>query len=125
MLRHLTLLVFSCCLLSCKSTAPQPTLPGHTIVSILGDAIHINGKPTYAGRYWGGHKIEGLLFDSRMVQSFFDHLNTETRPQFNYSDTDTWKPDRNTDEFIAAMPSWLDHGVLGATINLQGGSPNG
>ena len=94
-------------------------------MTIQREAIHINGRPTYEGRYWEGNKIEGLLFNSRMVQGIFDDLNPETRPQFHYPDTDEWDPERNTDEFIAAMPSWRDHGVLGFTINLQGGSPIG
>ena len=43
-----------------------------TEVSIHGDAFHLNGRPTYAGRIWRGCKIEGLLFNSRMVQGIFD-----------------------------------------------------
>ena len=53
--------------------------PRKTEVSIVGDAFHINGQPTYAGRTWNGHKIEGLLLNSRMVQGIFDDLNPETR----------------------------------------------
>ena len=34
-------------------------------------------------------------------------------------------PDRNTDEFIAAMPIWAKSGLLAFTLNLQGGSPQG
>ena len=34
-------------------------------------------------------------------------------------------PERNTREFLAAMPTWRAHGVLAFTINLQGGSPEG
>ena len=30
---------------------------------------YINGTPTYAGRVWRGHRIEGLLLNSRMVQA--------------------------------------------------------
>ena len=37
-----------------------------TEVSIVGEAFHINGKPTYEGRTWNGKKIEGLLLNSRM-----------------------------------------------------------
>jgi hypothetical protein len=37
----------------------QPA-PRKTTVTIAGDAFHINGKPTYPGRSWQGHKIEGL-----------------------------------------------------------------
>ena len=39
-----------------------------TAISIAGDAFYINGKITYPGRFYNGHKIEGLLLNSRMVQ---------------------------------------------------------
>jgi|GEM_PF-173629 len=97
----------------------------HTEVTIVGDAFHINGRPTYAGRMWNNHKIEGLLFNSRMVQGIFDDLNPETRDRWAYPDTKKWDPERNTREFIAAMPAWREHGLLAFTINLQGGSPQG
>jgi hypothetical protein len=96
-----------------------------TEVSIKGDAFLINGKPTYAGRTWNGHKIEGLLLNSRMVQGIFDDLNPETRQRWAYPDTKLWDPDRNMREFLAAMPDWRRHGLLAFTINLQGGSPEG
>jgi hypothetical protein len=96
-----------------------------TTVTIVGDAFHINGKPTYQGRTWNGKKIEGLLFNSRMVQGIFDDLNNETRARWNYPDTGKWDPDRNTREFVAAMPEWHKHGLLAFTISLQGGSPQG
>jgi hypothetical protein len=44
---------------------------------------------------------------------------------WNYPDTGRWDAERNTREFLAAMPSWRRHGLLGFTINLQGGSPQG
>lgn len=96
-----------------------------TEVSIQGDTFWINGRPTYAGRVWKGHRIEGLLFNARMVQGIFDDLNPETRPRWAYPDTGRWDPERNTREFIAAMPEWRRHGLLAFTINLQGGSPEG
>lgn len=96
-----------------------------TSVSIVGDAFHINGKPTYEGRTWRGMKIEGLLMNSRMVQGIFDDENPVTRKMWVYPDTGRWDPERNTREFIAAMPMWRKHGLLAFTINLQGGSPQG
>jgi|GEM_PF-365544 len=96
-----------------------------TTVTIAGDAFHINGRPTYEGRAWRGHKIEGLLMNSRMVQGIFDDLNPETVARWAYPDTGQWDPDRNTSEFIAAMPDWHRHGLLCAVVNLQGGSPEG
>jgi hypothetical protein len=99
--------------------------PRKTTVAIVGDAFHINGKPTYQGRTWKGKKIEGLLLNSRMVQGIFDDLNAETRSRWNYPDTGKWDADRNTREFVAAMPEWRKHGLLSFTISLQGGSPQG
>jgi hypothetical protein len=100
-------------------------MPRKTTVSIVGDAFFINGQPTYAGRTWNGHKIEGLLMNSRVVQGIFDDLNPETAGQWAYPDTGKWDAERNTREFIAAMPDWRRHGLLCFTINLQGGSPQG
>ncbi len=85
----------------------------------------INGRPTYEGRKWQGRRIEGLLLNSRMVQGVFDDFNPETRPRWNYPDTGRWDPERNTREFLAAMPEWRRHGLLAFTINWQGGSPEG
>ena len=95
-----------------------------TTVSIQGQAFHVNGQPTYPGRAYNGQKIEGLLMNSRMVQGIFDDLNPETRSWWDYPNG-PWDPERNTDEFVAAMPAWREHGLLGFTINLQGGSPQG
>ena len=39
-----------------------------TTVGIVSDDFYINGKLTYEGRTWNGHRIEGLLMNSRMVQ---------------------------------------------------------
>lgn len=96
-----------------------------TVVSISGEEFHINGRPTYEGRMWNGHRLQGLLLNSRMVQGIFDDLNTNTVGQWAYPDTDRWDAERNTREFIAAMPEWRRHGLLAFTINLQGGSPQG
>src|SRR6266576_2743458 len=96
-----------------------------TEVSIHGDQFWIDGKPTYKGRTWNGHRIEGLLFNSRMVQGIYDDVNPETSKRWAYPDTGRWDADRNTNAFIAAMPEWKRHGLLAFTINLQGGSPEG
>jgi hypothetical protein len=96
-----------------------------TSVAIQGDRFFINGRPTYEGRTYQGLKIEGLLMNSRMVQGIYDDLNPETRSRWNYPDTGKWDAERNTREFIAAMPEWRKHGLLAVTLNLQGGSPQG
>lgn len=99
--------------------------PGLTTVTIGDGGFRINGRPTYPGRTWRGHPIEGLLLNSRMVQGIFDDLNPETAGAWAYPDTRRWDPERNTREFIAAMPEWRRHGLLAFTLNLQGGSPQG
>ena len=96
-----------------------------TAVSVREDAFHVNGQPTYKGRTWNGKKVEGLLLNSRMVQATFDDLNPDTRDRWAYPDTKKWDADRNTTEFLAAMPEWRKHGLLAITVNLQGGSPQG
>ncbi len=114
-------------------TAPEYGQPVHgkidvarsTEVSVRGEDFYINGKPTYVGRVWQGHRIEGLLFNSRMVNGIFDDLNPETSKRWAYPDTGVWSADRNTNEFVAAMPEWRSHGLLAVTVNLQGGSPEG
>jgi len=99
--------------------------PRQTAVSISADRFLINDRPTYEGRTWQGKPIEGLLLNSRMVQGIFDDLNPETVGTWAYPDTGRWDAERNTREFIAAMPAWRAHGLLAFTINLQGGSPQG
>jgi hypothetical protein len=97
-------------------------MEARTHIEIRGDQFWINGRPTYEGRVWRGARIEGLLLNSRMVQGVFDDLNPETRSGWAYPDTGTWDPERNTREFVAAMPTWRDAGLLAVTVNLQGGN---
>jgi hypothetical protein len=105
-------------------------LAGHpvfsqTVVSIKGDQFYINGKPTYEGRYWKGHKVEGLLINSRMVQGIFDDIDPNTAHSFAYPDTKIWDAERNNREFVEAMPLWKSYGLNCFTLNMQGGSPVG
>jgi hypothetical protein len=60
-----------------------------------------------------------------MVQGVFDDLNPATRARWAYPDTGKWDPERNTREFVAAMPEWHRNGLIAFTLNLQGGSPEG
>lgn len=96
-----------------------------TTIAIDGDRFLLNGKPTYQGRTFEGMKIEGLLMNTRMVQGTFDDENPETVSRWKYPDTGKWDAERNNREFLAAMPEWRKHGVLGFTVNFQGGSPEG
>jgi len=111
--------------LTAAASAATATAAPKTEVSIRGDQFYINSKPTYRGRTFKGMKIEGLLMNVRAVQATFDDLNPETRSRWNYPDTGKWDPDRNTNEFIAALPEWHSNGLLAFTVNLQGGSPEG
>lgn len=99
--------------------------PAQTIVSITGEDFHLNGRPSYAGRAWQGHRIEGLMLNSRMVQATYDDLNPASAQRWAYPDTGKWDAERNVREFIAAMPEWKAHGLLAITVNFQGGSPEG
>jgi hypothetical protein len=96
-----------------------------TRLTIDGERFFINGRPTYEGRKFRDMQVEGLLMNSRMVQGIFDDLNPETRPRWAYPDSGRWDARRNTREFLAAMPEWRRNGLLGFTINLQGGCPLG
>ena len=102
---------------------PHPPSSTRTEITIDADQFRINGHLTYAGRHDRGASIEGLLMNARMVQAIFDDLNPQTRTRWNYPDTHRWDPERNTREFIAAMPAWRGHGLLSFTLNLQGGTP--
>lgn len=96
-----------------------------TSISIHQDQFWINGRPTYQGRSFDGAKVEGLLMHSRMVNGIFDDSNPETAHLWRYPDTGKWDADRNTREFLAAMPEWRRHGLLSFTLGMQGGSPQG
>lgn len=94
-----------------------------TKIAIDGKRFLIDGQPTYAGRTYKGHSVEGLLFNTRMVQAIFDDENPETAQSWAYPDTGKWDAERNVREFIGALPSYADHGVRAVTVNLQGGMP--
>lgn len=96
-----------------------------THISIQGEQFFINSEPTYKSVTWQGQRIEGLLLNARLVQGVFDDLNEATISNWHYPDTGIWDAARNTNEFVAAMPTWREHGLLAFTVNLQGGSPYG
>ena len=98
-------------------------MAGKTKIGIDGTSWTINDAPTYSGRTYAGHLIEGLLLNSRMANAVFDDANPATRPLWAYPDTGEWDADRNTAEFVAALPEYRAHGLLAVTVNLQGGSP--
>ena len=90
-------------------------------LGIDGTRFLINGRPTYEGRTYRGASIEGLLFNSRMVQAIFDDECAATRELWRYPDTGRWDPERNTAEFCALLPEYHRYGLLAVTVGLQGG----
>ena len=115
------LLLFALVTLTFNVLAKDPK----TIVTIKGDSFYINNEITLKGKMLDTISIEGLLPNSRMVQGIFNDLNPKTRNLWKYPDSTEWNPDRNTNEFIAAMPQWREYGLLAFTLNIQGGSPTG
>ena len=114
-------------LVAVSGTGEAPAVPllgRSTAVSIQGNAFHVNGSPTYPGRYYKGSKVEGLLFTSRMVNCIVNDQNPETRGMWAYADG-PWDPERNTREFIAMLPVYRSHGLTSIAFNIQGGSPMG
>ncbi len=95
-----------------------------TVVSIEGDNFLLNGRPTYPGRSCNGKPVAGLLFISRMANAIVDDQNPQTKGVWAYRDG-PWDPDRNTNEFIAALPAYRACGLTAVAINMQGGSPQG
>lgn len=93
------------------------------IVEIEGEAFLLDGEPTYADIPGVNPEALGKLINARMVQALFDDENPETRRLWRYPDGSEFDPERNTDEFIAALPLYRGHGVIGFTINLQCGRP--
>jgi len=94
-----------------------------TKISIHGTDFFINDRITYKGRIHNGRRIEGLLLNSRMVQAIFDDENPDTQTYWQYPDTKNWDPERNTNEFCAALPIYQGYGLMAVTVGLQGGGP--
>jgi hypothetical protein len=95
-----------------------------TTVSIAGDRFLIDGKLLNERRIWNGRSIEGLLFNARMANAIINDENPATRGVWSYVD-EAFTPERNTREFIAALPEYYAHGLRAVSINIQGGSPQG
>jgi hypothetical protein len=96
-----------------------------TRVEIDGEKFRIDDEYTYAGQTYEGSEIEGLLFNSRMIQALFDDDNPETVDRWTYPDTGEWDPERNVHEFVGALATYYHHGLRAVTVNLQCGSPEG
>lgn len=110
-----------------------------TVVGIRGSMFTIGGRPTYtpeAGFPNANTNLTGTLLNVRAVQAIFDDANypqkgsrgnpyssnTMGAVSFDYPDG-KWDPERQTNEFVAALPEWRRCGLLAFTVNLQGGGP--
>ncbi len=112
---------------------------GRTVVGIRGSVFTINGEPTYtvaAGFPNANPNLIGTLLNVRAVQAIFDDANyPEHGSRKNPYSSNTmgtvsfeypggkWDPERNTNEFVQALPDWRRAGLIAFTVNLQGGGP--
>ena len=95
-----------------------------TKIGIEGETFLLNGVPTHAGCRFRGRSIEGLLFVSRMANAIVNDRNPGTIGVWEYADG-PGSAERNTREFIAALPAYKRCGLDAVAVNLQGGSPQG
>lgn len=95
-----------------------------TILTVEGEKCLLNGKATYPGKSWEGHSLEGLVLNARTIQAITDDEHPETRKLWAYPDTKAWDPERNTNEFCAALRQYRRKGLLGVTVGMQGGGSN-
>lgn len=87
------------------------------------DCFLIDGGLTYADLPDVNEKVLGRLFNFRAVQATFNDENPPTRRMWRYPDGSEYDPERQTNEFIAHLPEYKKYGVIGFTINFQGGGP--
>src|SRR2546425_1479591 len=116
-------LLLAACMTSLRSTSQPataaPSGSGHTVVAIEGTRFLVNGELTSPGK-----RAEGLLLNTRMAQAIFDDENSATAGEWRYPDTGKWDPQRNTNEFVAILPTYAQHGIRMITVGLQGGCPS-
>ena len=90
-------------------------MAGATIIGIKGDGFTINGQPTYAGKRWRAHRLEGLLLNSRMANAIIDRRAfswTELFAQFEES----LPPDVR---ITAVQPRREQNGTFAVNIGVQ------
>lgn len=63
------------------------------------------------------------MLNSRMANVAFEDANPDTVGMWAYPDGSAYSPDRQTDEFVAMVPTYAAYGLNGVTISLQGGRP--
>ena len=96
-----------------------------TEISIEGDKFLVNGIPTNEKVTFRGVSIEGLMMNSRMANAVFDDDNEFTRHLWDYPDNEKWDADRNTNELVEMLPTYMSKGLSCINVNLQGASPLG
>ncbi len=96
-----------------------------TEISIEGDKFLVNGIPTNEKVTFRGGSIEGLMMNSRMANAVFDDDNEFTRHLWDYPDNEKWDADRNTNELVEMLPTYMSKGLSCINVNLQGASPLG
>lgn len=89
-----------------------------TVVSISGESFLINGVQTYPNG-----PLTGTLPNARCVNATFEDTNGATVGNWSYPGPVAYDPARQTNEFVAALPSWKAKGLLAVTLNMQGGNP--
>ena len=94
-------------------------MAGATVIGIKGDGFTINGQPTYAGKRWRAHKIEGLLLNSRATPSSTTESLDRRRLGLCRRAVGCRAQHK---EFVAQLPTYRAHGLLAVSVNLQGGS---
>src|SRR5437667_70792 len=102
-----------------QATQAASSGTGQTRVAIQGTRFLVNGELTSPGK-----PAQGMLLNTRMAQGIFDDENSATAAQWRYPDTHTWDAQRNTNELVAMLPSYAEHGIRMITVGLQGGCPS-
>jgi len=93
------------------------------MIKIDKDKFLIDDKLTYSDIPYVNPDVLGKLFNFRTVQATFDDENPETRSLWRYPDGSEYDPERQTNEFIAHLSEYKKYGVIGFTVNFQGGWP--
>jgi len=92
-----------------------------THLNIDGEKFLINGKLTYSEIPSSNPKAHGLLMNARFIQAIFDDKAQPER--FARFGRNKYDPEKNTDDFIKALPEWYKYGLRAFTVGLQGGGP--
>ena len=92
-----------------------------THVNINGEKFLINGKLTYSEMQSSNPKVHGLIMNARFIQAIFDDKAMPER--FARFGRDKYDPEKNTEDFIKALPEWYKYGLRAFTVGLQGGGP--